>query len=186
MTTLSPDSAEVLKQLVADAGKTRVIFINGILTNASAFYDQSWIIQKTFGLARKPTPLVEFPDYYNHVGSLDFSPIHNESLLDNPIKFLIDFLKNIVGETIKEFINDSSGGLVEFGEIFSLALEFFQNPTIQKLQEEKFSADLLNLILGHIPLASNLASLVNNIPEDSDIGESLRQFWFSDTSPIQI
>lgn len=180
---LDPNTKIVLDELITESGKTRVIFINGILTNYDPdFIKQSKIIEETFGLKKYSLEPDSHPDFHNHIGSIEFSPVHNESLKDDLPKFFTDFFSNLTREIIFDFLNDATGGIGRFGEVFNLIFEFVQNPTFAKLQEEEFSAKLINFITSNLPGVEVIQKIINSIPATSDFGEVLRQFWFSDPS----
>jgi hypothetical protein len=159
-------------QILSNSGQTRVVLMNGIHTTSDQFNGD-------FTAETKENFIIDSNKLEEKKGSILFQPVYNPSFLDpvNLLPTLADFFSQYIFKKALDYLN-SLEYIDKFADIFSLLGQVAQNPTPSLLFDDQFTADLIQLIAENTPFFNELTAIIDALPDDFDLKESLAQFWY--------
>jgi hypothetical protein len=174
------DFDKVYDQLIEDAGKTRVVYINGIFTGETGFDTK---VKETF----------KFQDDQNVYklggsgfrGSINFTPEYNPTSPNTGGNILQDLGLSVIKFFVKTALDQFDlldlltipQQIVQFS---SLLGQFLTSPNpAQLLQDDGFTAQALDFLSSYLPGGDVINNLITSLP--ADLQEALTQYWFKST-----
>ncbi len=186
MATPNFDFNNVYDQLIEDAGKTRVVYINGIFTNEIS---NQGSFDSALDEALKLRKNSYVPSSINFRSSINFTPQYNPTSPSTGGNIIADLglsvAKFFVKRALDEFdvfdILEIPGQIIVIADLMR---SFLTSPNpAQLFQDDDFTAKALSFLSDYLPGGDIITDLISSLPDD--LQESLTQYWFRETTISQ-